>query len=126
MFNPIKIHSENDYISETNSYNLELEIHLKNMKLHRPQIHENNGATKLMFPQEARLRNFTYAANSTVDIRIQYSHAIKYNFSMIFSTIWKYFSSLTILNILMKRPCVILFCLKSNCVIRFEVTKAFM
>ena len=26
MFNPIKIHSENDYISETNSYSLELEI----------------------------------------------------------------------------------------------------
>ena len=29
MFNPIKIHSENDYVSETNSYNLELEIQLK-------------------------------------------------------------------------------------------------
>jgi hypothetical protein len=27
--------------------------------MNRPQIHENSGATKLMFPQEARLRNFT-------------------------------------------------------------------
>ncbi len=70
MFNPIKIHSENDYLSETNSYSLELEIQLKNMKLHRPQIHENNGATAIMLPQDARLRNFTYSSVITVDFHI--------------------------------------------------------
>ena len=46
--------------------------HLKNFSIHRPQIHENNGATKLMFPNEARLRNFTYSANMTLDIDIKY------------------------------------------------------
>ena len=30
------------------------------------------GATKLMFPQEARLRNFTYSSSMTVDINIKY------------------------------------------------------
>ena len=42
------------------------------MKLHRPQIHENNGATKLMFPNESRLRNFTYASSTLIDIKIKY------------------------------------------------------
>lgn len=40
--------------------------------MYRPQIHENNGAIKLMFPQEARLRNFTYASAMTIDINIKY------------------------------------------------------
>ena len=70
MFNPIKIRSENDFNSDTNSYSLELEINLKNMKLHRPQIHENNGATSIMLPQDARLRNFTYSSVITVDFHI--------------------------------------------------------
>ena len=43
-----------------------------NFSIQRAQIHENNGATKLMFPQEARLRNFTYASNMTVDMNIKY------------------------------------------------------
>ena len=70
MFNPIKIRSENDFNPDTNSYNLEIEINLKNMKLHRPQIHENNGATSIMLPQDARLRNFTYTSVITVDFYI--------------------------------------------------------
>ena len=40
--------------------------------MYRAQIHENNGATKLMFPQEARIRNFTYSSAVTVDINIKY------------------------------------------------------
>jgi hypothetical protein len=40
--------------------------------LYRPQIHENNGATKLMFPQEVRSRNFTYASAMTIDINIKF------------------------------------------------------
>ena len=43
-----------------------------NFKLYPPQIHENNGATKTMFPHEAKLRNFTYASTMTVDIRVDY------------------------------------------------------
>ena len=43
----------------------------ENYQIYRPQIHENNGATKLMFPQEGRLRNFTYSSSQTVDINIK-------------------------------------------------------
>ena len=48
-----------------------IEIEFANLAFYRPQIHENNGATKLMFPHEARLRNFTYAAVMTVDIHVR-------------------------------------------------------
>ena len=72
MFNPVKIRSENDYVPEKKLYFLECLISFKNFKLYPPQIHENNGATKIMLPQEAKLRNFTYASTMTVDIDIQY------------------------------------------------------
>ena len=72
MFNPVSIKSENDYDEKTKTYSLEIVINFENFQLYRPQIHENNGATKLMFPQEARLRNFTYASPMTVDINIEY------------------------------------------------------
>ena len=72
MFNPVHIASEQDYDPQSKKYALELFITFENFNIYRPQIHENNGAIKLMFPQEARLRNFTYAASTTVDINIKY------------------------------------------------------
>ena len=72
MFNPVKIHSENDFIIETNKYLLEVYVSFVNFKLYPPLIHENNGATKTMYPQEAKIRNFTYASTMTVDINIDY------------------------------------------------------
>ena len=72
MFNPVKIASENDYDPKSGKYALEMYVSFENFHLYRPQIHENNGATKLMFPQEARLRNFTYASAMSVDINVQY------------------------------------------------------
>jgi DNA-directed RNA polymerase II subunit RPB2 len=72
MFNPVRIASENDYDPHSGKYALEIFVSFENFHLYRPQIHENNGATKLMFPQEARLRNFTYASAMNVDINIQY------------------------------------------------------
>jgi DNA-directed RNA polymerase II subunit RPB2 len=72
MFNPVTIHSENDYIESENKYLLEIFASFTNFKLYPPQIHENNGATKMMLPQEAKIRNFTYASNMTVDINLKY------------------------------------------------------
>ena len=72
MFNPVHIHSEQDFVKEFGKYRLELFITFENFSIYRPQIHENNGATKLMFPHEARLRNFTYASNMTLDMNIKY------------------------------------------------------
>ena len=72
MFNPVQICSENDYDKESGKHSLEIFITFENFHLYRPQIHENNGASKLMFPQEARLRNFTYASMMTIDLNIKY------------------------------------------------------
>jgi len=72
MFNPVVIHSENDYVADKEKYFLEVFISFTNFKLYPPQIHENNGATKMMLPQEAKLRNFTYASTMTLDLNIKY------------------------------------------------------
>ena len=61
MFNPLNITSEQFYDKDNQIHTLEIIIHFTNFKIYRPQLHENNGATKIMFPQDARLRNFTYA-----------------------------------------------------------------
>jgi len=72
MFNPLVIRSRQDYIKEFKTYRLEIIINFDNLCIYRPEIHENNGATKLMFPNNARLRNFTYTSNFTLDLNIQY------------------------------------------------------
>jgi DNA-directed RNA polymerase II subunit RPB2 len=72
MFNDVHIKSENDYDKESGKYSLEIFIKFENFHIYRPQIHENNGAIKVMFPHEARLRNFTYASAMTIDINIRY------------------------------------------------------
>jgi DNA-directed RNA polymerase beta subunit len=72
MFNPVVIHSENDFVPEKNNYLLEIVVNFTNFKLYTPQIHENNGGVKTMLPIEAKLRNFTYASTMTVDLEIEY------------------------------------------------------
>jgi len=73
MFNAVNIRSENDFVAEHNKYLLEADVSFQNFKLYPPQIHENNGATKMMLPDEAKLRNFTYASTMTVDVNIVYT-----------------------------------------------------
>ena len=72
MFNPVRIVSDQDYDKITHKYRLETEVTFTNLYLSRPQIHENTGATKILFPQEARLRNYTYASMMTVDMNVKY------------------------------------------------------
>ena len=72
MFNPVHIVSEQDYDQTHKKYSLEIFVTFENFQIYRPQIHENNGAIKLMFPQEARLRNFTYASSMTLDVNVKY------------------------------------------------------
>jgi len=72
MFNPVTIASEHSFDEISGKNSLEVKIDFENFQIHHPQIHENNGATKLMFPQEARLRNFTYSSNMTIDLNIKY------------------------------------------------------
>ncbi len=72
MFNPLVIRSVQDYMKDFKKYRLEIHVNFENLCIYRPEIHENNGATKLMFPNNARLRNFTYTSNFTLDLNIQY------------------------------------------------------
>ena len=72
MFNPVLIASEQDMCRRTKRNKLELHVTFDKFNLYRPQIHENNGATKIMFPYDARSRNFTYASTMTIDINIRY------------------------------------------------------
>jgi len=72
MFNPIHIKSQYDYDETSKKYGLELVIHFDNFHIYRPQTYENNGATKLMFPQEARMRNFTYTSPMHVNMNITF------------------------------------------------------
>jgi len=54
--------------------NREYEVHLEfgNTQFKKPTIFENNGAVLPMMPNDARLRNLTYAAPLFVDINVTY------------------------------------------------------
>ena len=88
MFNPVTVHSEQDFDEVSKKYRLEMIISFENFQIYRPQIHENNGATKIMYPHEARLRNFTYASAMTLDLNIKILNRYGENLSS-FETIYK-------------------------------------
>ena len=71
MFNPRTVSSDKDFNSDTGESALTINYNIKNLKYYPAQLYENNGATKIMMPQEARLRNFTYASKTTVDLHIE-------------------------------------------------------
>ena len=71
MFNPLIIRNETDYVPKYKKYKLEMNITLTNFKVYMPVIYENSGATKPMYPSDARLRNFTYSSTMVVDINIK-------------------------------------------------------
>lgn len=73
MFNPIHVVSDKMFNHEVGKHPLEISITFGNMRVQRPQIHENTGAVKIMRPAEARLRMFTYGANMMVDMQIKYT-----------------------------------------------------
>lgn len=69
QFNPLSIY--HDYNEYHNIYNNEIRISFSNVQYNKPLIHENDGSTKLMFPQEARLRNISYSLPTTMDMAIE-------------------------------------------------------
>jgi DNA-directed RNA polymerase beta subunit len=67
-FNPIEVmHS---YIPEQEKFRYKLNIEFINPVLSKPLIYEKDGSTKIMTPNDARLRNFTYAAPLNMDLKI--------------------------------------------------------
>lgn len=69
-FNPIEIN--NQYMPENDAFRLNLSVVVKNPVMSKPTIHEKDGSTKIMTPNDARLRNFTYAAPLSVDVDITF------------------------------------------------------
>jgi DNA-directed RNA polymerase II subunit RPB2 len=49
---------------------VEVIINFKNVAIRKPTIFENNGALTPMYPNDARLRNFTYAAPVYLDMEV--------------------------------------------------------
>ena len=84
MFNPVVVNTELDDADNTV---VNTTIHFTNFKILRPQIFENNGSSKIMYPNEARLRNFTYSSQMTVDLNITYEVQTNENSQTITNTI---------------------------------------
>lgn len=64
---PIVVWHEQD--PKTKKYKYELRLNFENVSYMKPRIQEATGRIKPMFPQEARARNFTYAAQMFCDVR---------------------------------------------------------
>ena len=67
-FNPIEIHHQ--FLLEFEKFKYIMIIEVKNPVLNKPIIYEKDGSVKIMTPNDARQRNFTYNSNITVDLHI--------------------------------------------------------
>ncbi len=67
-FNPIDMN--NTWMPEHGKYKYVLSVRLSDVKLAKPLIVEKDGSTKLMFPNDARLRNLTYAGQLSADVHV--------------------------------------------------------
>ena len=65
-FNPIEVHHCFD--ASMGGYKYEIALEITNPTVTKPTIHEKDGTTKLMTPNDARIRGFTYAAPLLVDV----------------------------------------------------------
>jgi DNA-directed RNA polymerase II subunit RPB2 len=53
------------------NYEYEVVMEFENVSIRKPTIFENNGSIQPMMPNDARLRNLTYAAPLYVDVRVK-------------------------------------------------------
>ena len=67
-FNPIEIYSQ--YVPEVDKFRHILIVELKRPVLNKPIIYEKDGSTKIMTPNDARQRNFTYSSVLNIDVHI--------------------------------------------------------
>jgi DNA-directed RNA polymerase II subunit RPB2 len=68
QFNPLSIY--HGYDEESNNYKFEIRIEFTEVHYTKPLIYENDGSTKIMYPQEARLRNISYSCPANVDMEV--------------------------------------------------------
>ena len=81
MFNPVTVSSPHDFDPVSKKHAIEIMVTFTNFNMFRPQIYENNGARALMYPQEARLRNFTYSSSMMIDLNMQITRRFGENLS---------------------------------------------
>jgi DNA-directed RNA polymerase II subunit RPB2 len=67
-FNPIELHHQ--YLPEHEKFKYILSLEIKNPVLNKPIIYEKDGSMKVMTPNDARQRNFTYSSNINIDLHI--------------------------------------------------------
>jgi DNA-directed RNA polymerase II subunit RPB2 len=67
-FNPLNIYHK--FNTTINKFEYEISINIKNPVLSKPIINEKDGSGKIMTPNDARNRNFSYSGILTVDIYI--------------------------------------------------------
>jgi DNA-directed RNA polymerase II subunit RPB2 len=72
--NALMGHKDESVAQQLGPVNREYEVHLEfsNPQFKKPTIFENNGAILPMMPNDARLRNLTYAAPLFVDVNVTY------------------------------------------------------
>jgi len=56
------------------NHEYEVTLEFENVSIRKPTIFENNGSIQPMMPNDARLRNLTYAAPLYVDVRVKTSY----------------------------------------------------
>ncbi len=59
-----------EFRMQTLNYEYEVQLEFENTSIRKPTIFENNGAVLPMMPNDARLRNLTYASPLFVDVRV--------------------------------------------------------
>ena len=59
-----------EFRTQTLNYEYEVQLEFENTSIRKPTIFENNGAVLPMMPNDARLRNLTYASPLFVDVRV--------------------------------------------------------
>lgn len=66
QFNPVNICY--DYSENHNKHKLELEFEFNDYSIGRPNVYENDGSYKTMYPSIARIRHLTYSAPLTINM----------------------------------------------------------
>jgi len=68
-FNTIEVYHK--FSNELDDFEYNVEIVVTNPVITKPTIYEKNGSTKVMTPNEARQRNFSYSSSLYVDFQIK-------------------------------------------------------
>jgi len=58
-------------VVDVNKHRYDLELNIEFKSISPPVVYENNGSHSIMYPNEARLRNFTYSGDIHIDINFK-------------------------------------------------------